>query len=66
MSADTETYRIKACASCRHYLGSGWCSAFPDGDGIPEAILLGEIDHREPIDGDGGIRYEPIEQVSAA
>jgi hypothetical protein len=34
------------------------CEAFPDGEGIPEAILLFEHDHRKPYDGDHGILFE--------
>jgi hypothetical protein len=49
------------CPVCKHldmskeYLA---CDAFPDG--IPEKILTGDIDHREPYKGDNGIRFEPV------
>lgn len=44
------------CIHCRHYLGGLTCTAFPQG--IPKEILSGEHDHREPYDGDQGIRWE--------
>ena len=47
------------CISCRHYRGILECDAFPDG--IPQPILLGEYDHREPYPGDQGIRFNPID-----
>lgn len=31
------------------------CSAFPDG--IPEAIITSQKDHRKPVAGDRGIRF---------
>ena len=34
------------------------CAAFPVPAGIPEYVLLGQRDHRKPIDGDGGILYQ--------
>lgn len=47
------------CLSCRHYRVFGECDAYPNG--IPEAIVTGEHDHRKPYPGDNGIRFEPIE-----
>ena len=52
------------CARCAHLDRRSSkpglvCAAYPDG--IPEAILWGEHDHREPYPGDNGIRFEPIE-----
>ena len=53
------------CTTCVHYIISDkkkfTCKAYPDG--IPEVILRGEVDHREPHPGDHGIQYlkEPID-----
>lgn len=35
------------------------CWAFPSG--IPAAIFNYEADHRKPLDGDNGIRFDPID-----
>jgi hypothetical protein len=51
------------CDSCERFRmwdsehDKAWCEAFPDG--IPEAIIYGGADHRQPIHGDNGIRYLP-------
>ena len=46
------------CGKCahRHWSGST-CEAFPNG--IPGAILRGEVEHRLPYPGDRGIQFEP-------
>ena len=44
------------CALCRHYRGALRCAAFPDG--IPVDQLRGIADHRDPLAGDGDIRFE--------
>lgn len=49
------------CAACVRYRSfdaehpTSWCAAFPDG--IPDAVFFGELDHRQPVDGDHGIRF---------
>ena len=60
------------CLWCRHLHGRDddimpvrlACSAFPDG--IPAKILGNRVDHRDPVDGDNGVRFEPIAGMSAA
>jgi len=56
----------RLCSYCKHlHAGPGivnnrWaCSAFKKG--IPEDIYAGKTSHREPYEGDNGIRFEPIE-----
>jgi hypothetical protein len=47
------------CLRCKHfnYNKPGMtCLAFPDG--IPEDVIEGIVEHREPIEGDHGIRFE--------
>lgn len=47
------------CYECRHFdraSGRLQCSAFPAG--IPAGIVDSEIDHRRPVGGDRGIRFE--------
>ena len=52
---------ISQCVWCRHRWDDGRrCEAFPDG--IPEAIAENRYDHRDPYEGDRGVRFEP-EQV---
>ena len=59
------TLPIIQCAHCKHFRSEdrsgNFCTAFPDGDGIPLAIITGEADHTKPYPGDHGIRFEPIE-----
>ena len=64
----------KECADCKHYIGLKTiqidekeegqtfdiCSAYPDG--IPDVIIDGIKSHKDPIEGDRGIQYEPREE----
>lgn len=64
MAQDTSSYQGEAdsicqCDDCRHYLGEGRCTAFPQG--IPLAILSNEVSHCHPVSGDHGILFEPRE-----
>lgn len=70
---DFDVDEIPQCFNCRHYdtdatAGEMKCSAFPDGDGIPQPIRLNLHDHRHPYmdpetgqEADRGIRYEAAE-----
>lgn len=63
------TFVAPICLGCtrfdREYKGYGYkCAAFPDG--IPDSIIESRVDHREPVDGDRGIRFTPIEDEDAA
>jgi len=49
---------LSQCVWCRHRSDGGRsCRAYPDG--IPEAITTNRHDHRDPFDGDDGVRFEP-------
>ena len=61
---------IPQCLECVHITarrGDGMtCEAFPAPGRIPNAILLNEHDHREPFEGDHGVRFEAkAERVKA-
>ena len=39
--------QVLRCGNCKHYIGEGLCTAFPNG--IPKEILNGENNHEEPL-----------------
>ena len=50
------------CNQCKHRIMGGLnCKAFPDG--ISDDILRGIADHRFPIAGDRGIRFELLSHI---
>jgi hypothetical protein len=47
------------CDACQRLdMESNTCAAFPEG--IPNVIRRGSFDHRQPYEGDGGIRFLPV------
>jgi hypothetical protein len=54
------------CDTCRHrhspfedparVRDRSWCEAFPDG--IPRRVFHNGLDHRHPIEGDHGVRWD--------
>lgn len=48
------------CVTCKFYRGLTECDAFPEG--IPQDIFSGEKDHTEPIEGDNGIQWQPLNE----
>ena len=58
---------IPLCVVCRRLhrrrTGPLSCDAYPQG--IPRPILDGRSDHRGPLPGDDGIRFEPAPEVPA-
>jgi len=49
---------ISQCASCRHWNAKEGtrCAAYPDG--IPYEIIVNDVSHTSPRDGDHDIQYE--------
>jgi len=55
------------CMGCKNYnrldADKLSCTAFPQG--IPDKIIMGEVSHREHVEGDKGIKFEPLSQEEA-
>jgi hypothetical protein len=60
------------CLSCKHWVSPldhgdtahepepvQTCAAFPDA--IPDDVWWNKVDHRQPVEGDGGIRWESLD-----
>lgn len=46
------------CATCKFFLLSRSCFAFPEDGTIPDEIWTGKNDHSKPVKGDNGFQYE--------
>lgn len=55
-------YPISMCLVCKFYRKAQRCEAFPTR--IPQAILIGKVDHRKRYPGDHGVTFLPKEGVS--
>lgn len=52
------------CQMCARYFGDSKCQAFPGG--IPDEVIRGPLDHTEPVAGDGGLRFRPLNELLLA
>lgn len=52
------------CTYCKHFQKPWTCTAFPDG--IPQAIIESEHDHRTPHEDDDGITFAPVDDDAKA
>lgn len=48
------------CNNCANLIRYPFCSAYPDGNGIPEEIRSGENRHDRPLYGDHGIQFQKL------
>lgn len=55
------TVLVSQCMFCQHFDESvreqNLCKAFPEG--IPQEVMLNQVDHRHPVAGDEGVRWKP-------
>jgi hypothetical protein len=54
---EQDEFTLSQCDLCAHRMNGAVCKAFPHG--IPDPIMLNEVDHRQPYEGDHGIHWEP-------
>ena len=59
-SSTKDSDKFPLCVKCKHLNKdkSKSCTAFPEG--IPKDILTGKVSHINNVEGDGGIKYEPL------
>lgn len=62
LEIDDRPLMSPVCTYCVHWRSEKFatirtCDAFPAG--IPDEIWMGENDHRQPFQGDHGLRFEP-------
>lgn len=55
--------QFSQCLDCKNYIekteeGIFVCRAYPEG--IPDRLFWNKVYHTEPVEGDGGIRYEAL------
>lgn len=60
MGMPNEHSPVPICFMCTHYRENYHCDAFPDG--IPFDVIASNIDHRNEIEGDNGIHFQPISE----
>ena len=53
---DGGSFYAPLCLTCKHKLDIHTCKAYPDG--IPVAIIIGDVDHHHPYVGDHLVTYE--------
>lgn len=64
---DMTTSVAPLCMFCKRYDKSSdalSCTAFPDG--IPMTIIQSSVDHRKAVDGDHGLRFDPIDDKAVS
>jgi hypothetical protein len=62
---------LDAYPQLKHGWNTGYCAAYPgrepgQTDAIPKEIWTGAKDHRQPVSGDQGIRFDPKTADDAA
>ena len=65
MEHDLSVRPVGICHLCARFRpspdGASVCEAFPGG--IPDLVRFGEVDHRLPVPGDGGLRFVALDEL---